>query len=101
MDIAKPPDGFFVIEPAGVKAAIDAYSNTSPRILVFWDDIKSRLKQTGHREGTRVNGPPGARLYVAEGDEANGLPTIKVAYTVLGDTLRIRAVMVSAPNSIW
>jgi hypothetical protein len=38
----------------------------------------------------------GARLYVAAGDEANGLPTIKVAYSVLGDTLRIRMVMVQS-----
>jgi hypothetical protein len=33
-------------------------------------------------------------LFIAEGDPASGLPTIKVAYSVLGDTLHIRMVMV-------
>jgi hypothetical protein len=31
---------------------------------------------------------------VAEGDAASGLPTVKVAYQVLGDTLYIRVVAV-------
>jgi hypothetical protein len=34
------------------------------------------------------------RLFVAAGDQSNGLPTIKVAYIVLGDTLDICMVTV-------
>jgi hypothetical protein len=61
----------------------------------YWADVKSRLAQTGHREGRRVKGPPGARLFIAGGDQSSGLPTIKVAYTVLGDTLDICMVTVA------
>jgi hypothetical protein len=96
MDVAKPPGGFIIDEPDGVKSSIAAHARQWPRIQKYWEDIKSRLQQTGHREGMRVSGPPGARLYVAAGDEASGLPTIKVAYSVLGDTLRIRMVMIQS-----
>jgi hypothetical protein len=34
------------------------------------------------------------RLFVAEGDATSGLPTVKVVYEVLGDTLHIRMVAV-------
>jgi hypothetical protein len=90
MDIAKPPGGFNVVEPAAVRSMIAAHAAQWPRIQAHWNDIKARLKQTGHRDGVRVNGPPGARLFVAAGGQASGLPTIKIAYTVLGDTLIIR-----------
>jgi hypothetical protein len=95
MDIAKPPDGFIIDEPAGVTSAIAAHAHQWPRLKTHWADIKSRLQQVGHREGVPVkNGPPGARIFVAEGDEASGLPAVKVAYSVLGDTLRIRMVLI-------
>jgi hypothetical protein len=95
MDIAKPPGGFNIDEPAGVTSAITAHVQQWPRLQTHWADVKSRLQQVGHREGTPVkNGPRGARIYVAEGDETIGLPTIKVAYSVLGDTLRIRMVLI-------
>jgi hypothetical protein len=99
MQIAKPPGGFVIDEPSGVKAAIAAHAKRWPRIGRYWADIRLRLSQTGHREGEPIKGPPGARLYVAEGHTASGLPTIKVAYSVLGDTLRIRAVMVEPADS--
>jgi hypothetical protein len=98
MQIAKPPDGFIIEEPAGVSAAIAAHEHQWPRIQAYWADIKSRLKHTGHREGEPIRGPRRARLYVAEG--ASELPTIKIAYSVLGDILRIRAVMVESAGGI-
>jgi hypothetical protein len=100
MDIAKPQSGFIVDEPATVQSYVASYARQWPRLPAYWSDVKERLKQTGHREGRRVDsGPPGARVFVAEGD-GNDLPAIKVAYVVLGDTLRIRAVMVEAADNI-
>jgi hypothetical protein len=56
------------------------------------------LKQAGHLDGERVlYGPPGVRVFKADGNQAVGLPTIKVAYTVLGDALHIFDVSVEAP----
>jgi hypothetical protein len=100
MDIAKPPGGFFIDEPENVKGAIAAYAEQWARLPAHWDDIKARLAQTGHRQGTRISGPPGAKLYVAEGHAGSGLPTVKVAYRVLGDTLRIFAVLVEPAGRI-
>ena len=95
MDIAKPPGGFILDEPPAITVLIASHAQIWPRLPAYWSDIKSRLRQTGHREGVPIpNAAPGARLFVAGGDPASGLPTVKVAYRVLGDTLRIRAVLV-------
>jgi hypothetical protein len=37
---------------------------------------------------------PNSRLFIADGDVASGLPTVKVAYRVRGDTLTIRMVLI-------
>jgi hypothetical protein len=55
MDIAKPPGGFIIGEPDGVRSSITAHKQQWPRIQQYWDDIMSRLQQTGHREGVRVH----------------------------------------------
>jgi hypothetical protein len=95
MQIAKPPGGFTVQEPTNVRALIESYAKTWPRLPDYWTNIKARLQQTGHREGIPVpRGPAGSRLFIAEGDIAGGLPTVKVAYLVLGDTLYIRMISV-------
>lgn len=94
MDIAKPVGGFNIVEPATVKTLIASHAKQRPRITAQWADVKARLKQTGHRDGEPVHGRRSNRLFIAEGDPASGLPTIKVAYSVLGDTLHIRMVMV-------
>lgn len=91
MQVAKPPDGFFMREPDTVSDLIESHAGKWPRLATFWVDIKARLKQTGHREGVPVGR---GRLFVAEGDATSGLPTVKVVYEVLGDTLYIRMVAV-------
>jgi hypothetical protein len=98
MDIAKPPSGFFIDEPATVKSYIASYAEKWRRLPDYWSDVKDLLTRVGHREGRRVDsGPPGARVYVAEGN-GRDLPTIKVAYVVLGDTLRIHRLMVASAD---
>jgi hypothetical protein len=91
MQIAKPPAGFIMKEPATIAALIASKAESWPRLTKFWIDIKDRLKQTGHREGVAVGR---GRLFIAEGDAASGLPTVKIVYEVLGDTLYIRIVSV-------
>ena len=91
MQIAKPPGGFIMQEPAGIAALIASKADSWPRLTKFWIDIKARLAQTGHREGVTVGR---GRLFIAEGDTASGLPTVKIVYEVLGDILYIRMVSV-------
>jgi hypothetical protein len=91
MQVAKPPGGFHMNEPPAVAALIASHTESWPRLAVFWTDIKARLKQTGHREGVAVKR---GRLFIAEGDPSGGLPTVKIAYEVLGDTLYIKLVSI-------
>ncbi len=51
MQIARPPDGFRIIERPAVTALIVASCEEWPRLAHHWEAIKSRLKFTGHREG--------------------------------------------------
>jgi hypothetical protein len=97
MQLAKPPGGFNIEEPDAIRALIRSHEKQWPRLASYWTDIKARLKQTGHRDGTPTRkGPPGARVFIAEGDNASGLPTVKVAYVVLGDELDIRMIQISS-----
>jgi hypothetical protein len=49
--------------------------------------VKDRLKMTAHKEGAAINGNLSNRVFEAEGDATAGIPTIRVAYRVLGDRL--------------
>jgi len=96
MQIARPPDGFKIIEGPAVTALITASCDEWPRLRHHWEAIKSRLKFTGHREGVGVPVPnrPGYRLFVDDGDASAGLPRVKTIYLPLGDTLTIEMVAI-------
>jgi hypothetical protein len=86
MQIARPPDGFHIIERPAVTKLIAAYRERWPRLDVHWEGIKLRLKFTGHREGILVGANrPGYRLFADDGDTSAGLPRIKTVYLPLGD----------------
>ncbi len=96
MQIARPPDGFKIIERPAVAGLIATSCEEWPRLAHHWEAIKSRLKFTGHREGVGVPVPnrPGYRLFVDDGDVSAGLPRVKVIYLPLGDVLKIEMVAV-------
>ena len=97
MQLGKPPEGFGLIEPDPIKALMTSFAEKWPRLPQYWQEIKDRLKQTGHQEGIEVpSARSGARLFIADGDPDTQLPTVKVAYLVLGTTLYIRMVAVVA-----
>jgi len=82
MRIARPPDGFRVIERPAVTDLIAAHCEQWPRLATYWEDIKLRLKFTGHRDEESVPVPnrPGYRLFVADGEASAGLPRVKTVY---------------------
>jgi hypothetical protein len=52
---------------------------------------------TAHREGAPIGGNLSNRVFEAEGDAVSGLPTIRVAYHVLGDKLDFKMIVVLPP----
>jgi len=90
MQIARPPDGFTVLQSKAVEALVEAHTTPNGQLTEHWLGIRLRLKFTGHREGVPV-GPhrPGWRLFVDDGDPSAGLPRIRVVYRALGDTISI------------
>ena len=89
MQIARPPDGFIVLQSKTVEALIDSHCAQWHRLSSHWLGIRLRLKFTGHREGVPVAHRPGWRLFVDDGDPSAGLPKIRIVYRVLGDTISI------------
>ena len=95
MQLGKPPGGFQIVEPEPIKALIASNAEKWPRLPQYWQEIKDRLKQTGHREGIEVpRAPSGSKLFIAAGEPEAQLPTVKFAYLVLGTALYIRMIAV-------
>ncbi len=97
MRIARPATGFIITEPATFGALLQGYAQRWPRAQEHWAAVKQRLKMTGHKEGAAIGGNSSNRVFEAEGDVASQLPTIRVAYHVLGDKLEFRKLAVLDP----
>jgi hypothetical protein len=97
MNFARPATGFVVTEPDNFKKLLQGHAGRWPRVISHWDGVKARLKMTGHKEGVAVGGNLSNRVFEAEGDVASQLPTIRVAYHVLGDKLEFMKLAVLDP----
>jgi hypothetical protein len=97
MDIARPKEGFHLREPAEFGQTIAEAAAQWPRLPSHWEGIKERLKVTAHREGARAAGL-GERVFEAQGDVGGGLPSVRVAYHVLGDTVTFLKIMIIPPD---
>src|SRR5713226_1199361 len=97
MNIAKPVTGFKIKEAADIRAELQKHAGKWPRVHSYWDAIKDRLKMTAHKEGVEI-GDPGNRVFEAAGESVSGLPTIRVAYHVLGDTLSFLQILIIDPD---
>ena len=91
MNFARPKSGFLIRSRAAVGDSLAEHSAKWPRLAEQWQGITERLAMTGHREGAAF-GEPGERVFEAQGDHAMGIPTIRVAYHVLGDTITFLAI---------
>jgi hypothetical protein len=96
MNFARPATGFILTEPANFKELLHSHAGKWPRVISHWEGIKDRLKMTGHKEGAAI-GNLSNRVFEAEGDAASHLPTIRVAYYVLGDKLDFKKLVVLDP----
>jgi hypothetical protein len=97
MNFARPATGFVLTEPANFGALLQNHAGKWPRVIAHWEGVKDRLKMTGHKEGVAVGGNLSNRVFEAEGDVTSQLPTIRVAYRVLGDQLNFLKLVVLDP----
>lgn len=93
MRIAKPPSGFIIVLSDLAKATLDAARPGIPRLDDVWGGVCERLKFTAHREGDKL--PNGQSILQIHGDSAFGIPRIAVVYSVVGDTVTVRRLLVS------
>jgi hypothetical protein len=98
MNIARPATGFLIKEPSNFSDYLSGFIGKWPRILSHWEDVKSRLKMTAHREGEAV-GHPLHRVFEASGSTEGKFPTLRVAYFVFADTLTFIAIIVIEPEA--
>lgn len=87
MNIVRPQTGFIITEPTSFKTLLESHAQKWPRVISYWEGIRDRLKMTAHKEGAAIGGNLSNRVFEAEGDAESHLPTIRVAYQVLGDKL--------------
>lgn len=93
MGIARPPSGFSIILSAIANDALDSARPGIPRLDDVWSGVCERLKFTAHREGDRL--PNGQSILQIRGDPAFGIPKIAVIYTVVGDTVTVRRLLIT------
>jgi hypothetical protein len=92
LNIVRPPNGFNINLSANAQATLAAVTEAVPRIDEIWLSICERLKFTAHREGQPL--PNGGLVIQFNADPAYGIPKIAVCYSVLGDTVTVRRVLV-------
>lgn len=97
MDIARPKSGFVLVEPPHFHQTLADAVGKYPRVFDHWEAIKERLKITAHREGAAA-AKAGTRVFEALGEVDVGLPTIRVVYFVLGDTVTFKAIAIVDPD---
>ena len=62
------------------------------RLGEVWMGICERMKMTAHREGQPV--AKGRQVFQNQGDPEFGIPTITVKYLVIGDVVRVEALLI-------
>jgi hypothetical protein len=93
MNIARPVNGFFLIEKQIVTQTINAASGSCLWLPLAYSNMIARLRLAGHRIGVPVNNVASMRVFV-EACPDTGANRLAVAYHVLGDTLTILSVKV-------
>ena len=74
-------------------AALDAARPGVPRLDDVWGGVCERLKFTAHREGDKL--PNGQSILQIQGNPAFSIPKIAVVYSVVGDTVTVRRLLIS------
>jgi hypothetical protein len=100
MQIARPANGFNIIEKQAVYDTLSAAGGSCPWLAFAYSNLRERLRMTGHKTGYAIKGDP-TRRYFVECDPVTNVARMVVAYDVFGDTLTIYAikVLIDAANS--
>lgn len=95
MNIARPPEGFFLRTKPEVTETLDSMRETCPWLDRAYEDAVARLKMSGHKEG-RVSDYDGAWRSIVEADPVTGRKRLGISYTVFADVLTVYRIRVLA-----
>jgi hypothetical protein len=99
MNFARPATGFIMVEPASFKELLQNHAGKMvPRDFAL-GGYQGPPEDDRTPRGSFYRGNPSNRVFEAEGDIASELPTIRVAYHVLGDRLDFKMLVVLDPPS--
>lgn len=94
MIFARPSDGFRWAQTGHSDRQLAEILNEYPQLKPYWNALKERLVFTGAREGMQILKSEESNAFFYS-TKINGLPSIQVVYTILGETLTLQSVRVS------
>lgn len=88
MNIARPANGFNVVEKPLLLKTLAELTTKFPWLQRAYSDVKEKLRMAGHRVGSHLGQDLSKRFYV-DADPVTGKNRFAVSYVVLGDTLTL------------
>jgi len=93
MQMARPPNGFYIIERPGIHETLAGAADTCPWVWPAMANLRERLKIAGHIMGSAIHHEPTERVHV-DADPDTNRNRLAVTYRVEGDTLTVLSVKV-------
>lgn len=100
MQIARPSNGFRLVENPRVFQTIESVKRQCPWLERAYSDLRERLRMAGHRVGDPIRPTDMSQRVYIEADPETGDNRMCVSYRVLGDTLTIKAIKVIVANNL-
>src|SRR4051812_2152767 len=98
MNIARPANGFRIIETEQILAVLINQTNRCPWLQRAYSDLKEKLRMAGHQIGEPVRNKADQRAFI-EVDPISSENRMVVRYSILGDTLTLRGMLIIAAST--
>jgi hypothetical protein len=98
MNIARPANGFRIIERTRVLSVLANHTDHCPWLQRGYSDVKHKLRMAGHRVGEPVRNRVDQRVFI-DVDPITDENRLAVYYSVLGDTLTMTAMLIIAASN--
>ena len=93
MNIARPIDGFVIVERPLILKTLAELTPTCPWLQRTYSDVKQKLRMAAHKVGSCIGDDLSNRVYI-DADPDTGSNRLAVSYVVLGDTVTLVALFI-------